>query len=317
MKIGLTGVLGKPSTRLSSHNAGYTFYAKSRLEEFFKSEVEVIEMSEAEDFDAIVLTEGVNFREGSYNLFGGVSDKLIENLKFLHSFLGKVYSFGPETIDYTGLVQKRISELVFTMPETIKISEDDFINSKFIIGDSHSLSVYEKGFGLSRNDGKTLHGFLTDGLSHYLPQEELDILRLYAGNIDIRHHICRLFSEGQEFKAVDRMVEDLENQLSDLTLEGVNSVEIVELLPIENESRKLPKTGYFEDKPFHGSWYLRDRAKNYFNHKLSEMCERNGFKFLKWPDMSNEFGELDFRFMEARQSVHISPKNYMFKDTFI
>lgn len=317
MKIGLTGVLGKPSTRLSSHNAGYTFYAKSRLEEFFKSEVEVIEMSEAEDFDAIVLTEGVNFREGSYNLFGGVSDKLIENLKCLHSFLGKVYSFGPETIDYTGLVQKRISELVFTMPETIKITEDDFINSKFIIGDSHSLSVYEKGFGLSRNDGKTLHGFLTEGIESFIPEGEIEIFRMYAGNIDVRHHLCRLFTEDEVFEAVDKMIGNLEAQLSDLMLDRVNSIELVELLPIENESRKLPKTGYFEGKPFHGDWAIRNAVRNYFNDKLEMICDRNNFKLLKWPDMTDLLGELDFGYMEARQSVHLAPKSYMFKETFI
>lgn len=274
-------------------------------------------MSEAEDYDAIVLTEGVNFREGSYNLFGGVSEKLIENLKCLHSFLGKVYSFGPETIDYTELVQKRIPELVFAMPETTKITENDFINSKFILGDSHSLSVYEKGFGLSRNDGKTLHGFLTEGIESFIPEGEIEIFRMYAGNIDVRHHLCRLFTRDGVFEAVDKMLLELEAQLLDLSLNRVNSIELVELLPIEDESRKLPKTGYFKGKPFHGSWYMRDRAKNYFNTKLSEMCERNGFRFLKWPDMTNVYGELDFKYMEARQSVHIAPKYYMFKETFI
>lgn len=317
MKIGLTGVLGKPSTRLSSHNAGYTFYAKSRLEEFFKSDVEVIDMSEAEDFDAIVLTEGVNFREGSYNLFGGVSDKLIDNLKRLHSFLGKVYTFGPETIDYAELVQKRIPGLVFTMPEMIKITEDDFINTKFIVGDSHSLSVYEKGFGLSRNDGKTLHGFLKKGIASYIPEGEIEILRMYAGNIDVRHHLCRLFSGDEVFEAVDRLIGDLEVQLLDLMLDRVNSIELVELLPIENESRKLPKTGYFKGKPFHGDWAARNAVRNYFNDRLAMICDRNGFKLLKWPDMTNQLGELDFRYMEARQSVHIAPKYYMFKETFI
>lgn len=317
MKIGLTGVLGKPSTRLSSHNAGYTFYAKSRLEEYFKNEVEVIEMTEAEDFDIIVLTEGVNFREGSYNLFGGVSEKLVENLEILHSFLGKVYSFGIETIDYSTLVEKRIPELVFVMPETTKISESDFINSKFILGDSHSLSVYEKGFGLSRNDGKTLHGFLSEGIENFIPEGEIEVFRMYAGNIDVRHHLCRLFTEDEVFKAVDKMLENLEAQLSDLTLDRVNSVELVELLPIENESRKLPKTGYFEGKPFHGDWAIRNAVRNHFIDKLEMICNRNNFKLLKWPNMTDILGELDFDYMEARQSVHLAPKSYMFKETFI
>lgn len=317
MKIGLTGILSKPSTRLSSHNAGNTFYVKSKIEEKFGLQVDIVDMEESEDFDTIVLTEGVNFRKGIFNLFGGVSEGLISRLRALDRFTGDLYSFGPEDIDYTPLVEKRIPDLEFKMPRITKLTENDFDCSRFILGDSHSLSVYEKGYALSRNDGKTLHGFLRDGIAKYLPTVDLDVFRFYAGNIDIRHHLCRLYSEGQEFKAIDSMIDDLENQLSDLTLEGVNSIEIVELLPIENESRKLPKTGYFEGKPFHGSWYLRDRAKNYFNLKLLEMCERNGFNFLKWPDMTNEYGELDFKYMEARQSVHIAPKYYMFKNTFI
>lgn len=313
MRIGLTGVLGKPSTRLSSHNGGYTYYILSRLEQFFGNPIEVIDIEDCFKYDIIVLTEGLNFREGIFNLFGGVSDKLVSNLEWLHSYPGDVYSFGPETIDYTSLVEKRNIPTIFTMPEVFKIDEIDFTEDKLILGDSHSLSVYERGWKLSRNDGKTMNGFLKEGLEEYV-DSSIKHLRFYAGNIDVRHHIGRLFNESNFEEMIDIQVSKLGEQLLDLKLD---SVQVVQLLPIENESRKIPKTGYFENKPFWGEWEFRNRIRDSFNRNLESMCKAYDFEFLTWPDMTNLMGELDFEYMEARQSVHLAPKYYMFKDTFI
>lgn len=315
MKIGLTGVLGKPSTRLSSHNGGYTHYTISRLEQFFGNVIEVIELEDSKNYDIIVLSEGLNFREGIFNLFGGVSEKLMANLEYLNDFPGDVYSFGPETIDYTKLVESRKIPVIFTMPEVFKIDETDYTEDKLILGDSHSLSVYERGWKLSRNDGKTLHGFLETGISSFL-DDSTKSLRFYAGNIDVRHHIIRHFGKNESSidAGIDMMVSRLGDQLLDLKLDNV---EIVELLPIETEARKIPKTGYFEGTPFFGSWEQRNQARTLFNYHLKSMCLSYGFTFLEWPDMTNILGELDTKYMEARQSVHLAPNYYMFKDTFI
>lgn len=314
MRIGLTGVLGKPSTRLSSHNGGYTYYILSRLEQFFGTAAEVIEMEDCFNYDIIVLTEGLNFREGVFNLFGGVTEKLISNLEWLNSYSGDVYSFGPETIDYTNLVKSRRIPTIFTMPEVFKIDEIDFHEDKLILGDSHSLSVYERGWKLSRNDGKTMNGFINERLENYVDVDRINHLRFYSGNIDIRHHICRLYKPQQRETMIDMQVSAIGEQLLDLKLE---SVEVVELLPIEHIGRKIPKTGFYDGKPYWGSWQERNDARHIMNYYLKDMCISYGFTFLEWPDMTNIIGELDEAYMESRQSVHLAPKSYMFKDTFI
>lgn len=314
MKIALSGILGKPSTRLSSHNAGYTFYVLSRLEQFFNQKVDVIDISESEEYDILVLTEGLNYREGVFNLFGGISDGLIANLQHLNNYLGALYSFGNETIDYTPLVEKRISNLAFSMPYCIKLTEEDITSDCVILGDSHSLSVYEKGYALYRNDGKTLNGFLKEGISSFIPNRKLKVFRFYAGNIDVRHHILRLFNIWNYEQEVIRLVIELESQLQKI---NADKIQVVELLPIENSERKLPKTGYFEGKPFYGTVEERQQVVEFFNAQLDMMCMMNGFTFLDWPDMTNLLGELDVAYMEARQSVHLAPSSYRYKETFI
>ena len=82
------------------------------------------------------------------------------------------------------------------------------------------------------------------------------------------------------------------------------------LLSIENESRKLLKTRYYKGTPFYGSWDVRNAIKDRFNETLEYVAEKNELGFLKWE--FNQNAELPFDKMEARQSVHIAPKHYMF-----
>lgn len=316
MKVGITGIINKPSTRTYSHNAGYTYYVIDRIRRYFglKTEVDVVDPFNMGFYDAIVLTEGINFREGIYNLFGGVSERLVENLKLLESYRGKIYSFGDEKIDYTTLVNKRIKNLEFKMPKVSKITELDFHEKNYIIGDSHSLSVYEPGFRLFKIDGTTLYRFNRDGFRSYIGPGEVETLRVYAGNIDIRHHLVRKYGENV-YSGIDELLEGLVNNIKSL---NPKHVELISLLPIENESRKIPKTGYYEGKPYHGTWIERHLAKEYFNKKLEEIALENGFKNINpWLDFENLLGELDFKYMESRQSVHIAPRFYPFKNTFI
>jgi hypothetical protein len=85
------------------------------------------------------------------------------------------------------------------------------------------------------------------------------------------------------------------------------NVTLTSLLPIENESRKLPKTGYFRGKPFSGSWAERSAAVEIFNNIL----ESTNFQVYKHPKaFYNEKNELTFDVMERPQSVHISPMHY-------
>lgn len=321
MNIAIVGILSNPSVSLRSHNAGNTYYVKSYIQ-YAYPEAQVSIMTEKDDWskaDILFITEGVNFREGVYNLFGGVSDELKHRLFMLMNFEGRIFSFGREKVYYWPLIVKRnipgferYSDLEIDEKIHRVLGIDSFTDS-LVLGDSHSLSVYSEGMDLDRNDGKTLHGFLKDGLRSYVG-ENYKMLRFYAGNIDVRHHICRMYREHERRAVIRTMVRDLGDQLEALNLERI---QVVELLPIENEERKLPKTGYFDGRPFWGSWEERNAVKDLFNAEILDMCLERGFEYLSWNGLTNIFGELDFSKMEGSSSVHLAPHFYMFKETFI
>lgn len=330
INIGLTGVLAKPSTSLSSHNAGYTFYIMSRLRALHPgANIEIFDLKDLSfmnTFDIVYLTEGLNFREGVFNLFGGVSADLERRLLNLCSLslFSTIRTFGPETIDYTPLVHKRLNGKVlgesWYMPNVKKIvdGEEGLKSTDLVLGDSHSLSVYYESAMLSRNDGKTLYSFLKDGIRNYVP-DYVENLTFYAGNIDVRHHICRIYED--ELDAAEE-AHLLAIRLIDALLEikyalDLKSISAVKLLPIESEDRKIPKTGWYENKPFSGSWLNRSMVRSVFNEALETHGKSSGLEILSFEGFENEKGELDQKFMEARQSVHIAPKYYMFGDSFI
>jgi hypothetical protein len=94
----------------------------------------------------------------------------------------------------------------------------------------------------------------------------------------------------------------------------LNNATLVNLLPIEHESRKLPGTGLYLKKPFFGTrkerMILRDTANRIMNN--------SGLNTLKWPDeWIDEDGMKMFEYMEPKQSVHLKPKYYMFANQFI
>ena len=83
---------------------------------------------------------------------------------------------------------------------------------------------------------------------------------------------------------------------------------VVETIGIEDESRELPKTGYFKGTPFYGSWELRQAVRNVFNGSLDLWLKGNQ---VKYPDyFFDESGKLKFDVMEVPGSIHISPEHY-------
>ena len=97
-------------------------------------------------------------------------------------------------------------------------------------------------------------------------------------------------------------------ELRESTKAGV--IRIWEPIPIENESRKLPKTGYYKGTPFYGSWAERTEIRNVFVEEL--LANRSpGLEIFQWTDkLRNAKGELDFEAMEKPQSVHLSRASY-------
>jgi len=278
-------------------------------------------------YDVMYVYHG-NDWSGGMNVFGGVKGfPYAFNTRNFSKFKGKVYSLAIDFPPYHEMIQERIDKAkekggeiqdewldvdianlkrMYETAETIKWVEK---TRNLVIGDSHSICMYRPGWMINSVPFKTLNGALNDGLVTYIesvgePDIDFDNVECYFGNIDIRHHLCRI--EGDRIKntmaLADRYIEAVESL-------PVKNVAIYELLPIEDESRKLPKSGYYKDKPFWGSWEERNECRLVFREQL-EMRATHA-KIIRWVDgLTNKNGQLDFDYMEKPQSIHLSRESY-------
>lgn len=301
MKIGMLNLLGSVPTRLNSHNAGWTLCLASIIKQRFGYEPTIMdEKSNFEDFKFIVINNGVNYKENVWNFFGGVSESTLIKLDKLKSYMGSLVSFN-EPINFNTLLNRKEIDSVPDKEVTV-LNTWDMPNS-LTIGDSHSLSIYDSG-GLKRIDGKTLHGFLKDPFL-YMPRKQYSSVTFYFGNIDIRFHVCRFGSMSDNVIELANKYTSFANNYSKkygciVNLQG--------LLPIEDESRKIPGTGMYKGKPYYGTQTMRDDARILFNSKLEEHSKFMRFYYLD-PWLKSP---LSFDDMEARQSVHVRPSSYKY-----
>lgn len=322
VKIGIAALVGKLSPKPQSHKSGWAFKLANQLTSAGYTDVTVITdvVTHWEDnFHVMLLEHGMEFK-GNFNIFGGANDDLYNQVVRLYSKGLRMYSLHHDMPCVGTLIEKRLktgSELFKTLEDRIgeakqicsQIPRVDRIEKtdKLCFGDSHSFSQYTPGFQTDRNDGLTLFGTLRRGIKSYIP-ENITELRIYLGNIDIRHHLMRQVNPSKALKDMMRMYEE---QLNELQESGVGRIEVIQALPIENESRPLPKTGYYKDAPFAGSWAERTELVQQFNQMVREMCERNGWFTWRHPDVYlNTFGELTFDVMEKPKSVHIAREYY-------
>lgn len=206
-----------------------------------------------------------------------------------------------------------------------------------VIGDSHSGSVYRPPAMILRKDGRTLSGILKKTVKREIAEfgstlstdkwckeayfgvdprfqpgegfklQDIESLTCYWGSIDVRHHLCR---EANPLQATRDLLKRYEQEL--LTLDG-RPIELVQLLPIEDESRVIPKTGYYEDAPFYGTRQQRMEVLRVFNDELAELAERHpGWTLYRWPKHWYEVDGVEFMntYMERPRSVHLAYKYY-------
>ena len=324
IKIGIDGLSGPISKRISNHNGAWAHKILNQCTNAGYTNIRILDKGEKlHEYDAIILYLGISY-EGTLNLFGGLGDDFCKKMIQLESYPGKLLCIQHEMPDLVDMVSKRLKnastsafakiidleELQKAVDRTEKFDRVEK-TTKLCFGDSHSFSMYQAGYMTSRNDGLTLFSILRDGVKEKILEksgintDDLTHLTFYAGNIDIRHHLCR--REDME-KATKVMVIYLADQLSKL---NIPNIEISHALPIENESRKLPKTGYYKDTPFYGSWQERTELVKIFNETVDSVCEQHGWKALSWPkNILNDKKELSFDAMEKPQSVHLSREFY-------
>jgi len=287
MKTGIIAILNNPATSENSHSAGMVNIVK----ESFDADV-LTDNDDWDEYDRLIVYHGVNFTAGKFNIIGGINEKVLIRAKKLNDFKKiKLTLDGFQLNNFSRVRKLNLYNDVNNL-ESIEFPK----KQNLVIGDSHSLSVWpDSTYEISRNDGKTLHGFLKLDLD----LSKYDHVIMYFGNIDLRFHLAR---QENPLKATKELFNKYIEYASKY------NVTLTMLLPIEDESRKIPKSGQYKGKNFYGSMELRKELRLAANKIILE----SGLPYLEWPTTFLDLnGNLSFEVMEPKQSVHIRPKFYM------
>ena len=287
MKIGIIGILNNPATSENSHSAGMV----NVVSKLFNADI-LSQNDNWNEYDNLIIYHGVNFKPNTFNIIGGINDEILLRAKLLSEYIGNIYSLDGFQLNEFSIKRKLNLYNNHKYFDIIQLPD----RNNLVIGDSHSISVWQDdSYTLSRNDGKTLYAFLKEerNLTKY------NNIIFYFGNIDVRFHLGRQSNPIQATK-----------ELFTKYCEYVSkyNATLVELLPIEDESRKIPKSGMYKGKPYYGNIELRKEIRNTAN----EIMFNSGLNILRWPSFfTDEKGNLKFEIMEHKQSVHIKPKYYI------
>lgn len=295
------------------------------------------------EFDKLYVYHG-NDWSGGLNLYGGTEGfPYAWNFRNMTLFKGHVVSLGIPFPDYHRQLQEKLAQDRgngrtpdpawdevdwdnLKRMESAPVLRYPHVTGNVVIGDSHSICMYRPGWVVNSVPYKTLRGALKQGLASFIldpydSPEQVENVEIYFGNIDLRHHFCRTETkEGTDlWPTPEELADEYFMQASLLyawdndAFSNLKSVGLYELLPCEEEARKLPQSGYFMKKPFWGSWEERMEARSKFNNRLELLCNRsnNGVKFIRWAEyLLNKKGELNLHAMEYKKSVHLSRMSY-------
>ena len=319
MKTLITSPFTPVSSNIHSHRAAQAaIYAEQLSAEFGNVHLDRTGDIHPDpgSFDQVYTYHG-NDWFGSLNLFGGMKnysniDKLIRYSKLK----APVYSLWIDHPKYSEMLKPRLDGDIhpdwhLVDWENLKKLEDTAITvreiettNRVVAGDSHAICMYRPGWFVNSVPFKTLHGAIKEGLQTFIEPHHR-IAEFYFGNIDVRHHLNRLPNMEQRTR---NLANRYHEQLAALNLTDVS---VYELLPIENESRVLPKTGYYKGSPFYGSWEQRNETRLIFKDEMKNLCAKSRVNFIEWVDpLLNDKGELDFECMEKPKSVHLSRNSY-------
>lgn len=339
MKAAIDLVGGNIPSSLFSHNAAWAHLRANQLRNL-GLDITVIDTNNKVDwssFNTIFIYHGINFKEAddkgrqALNLFGGANEanaKFYEKLGLPENDNVNYISLDYEMPDYGALCKQRKSEpgdywskvdwdKVSARCKNVPFVRDPglWVGSGKVrhltIGDSHSFSAYRPNSMVLRKDGRTMAGVIKKTIQkeitdHGYNLNDLDSLTCYYGNIDIRHHLCRNADPKQ---ALTYLLSQYE-----LSLKRLNKpIELVTPVPIEDESRKLPTTGFFNGTPFFGTRAQRMELVELMKDLLNEMVARNpGWSLFAWPEAWYKMDGIEFMetIMEKPRSVHLGRPFY-------
>lgn len=275
--------------------------------------------------DTLYFDHGVNTEIGTMNLFGGVSDQVVDRLEQIadnpslsivsldgqmpvKAYVDGLYKRVGQASTSPRLTKSLIREFESRLMKNVNnfVEQADFVTGSVCIGDSHSTAYAEKGQPVIRRNGLTLHsalkkdGFFRTTLGS-LP-ETIEKVTLVAGSIDIRHHI------GLKNDPMTAAV-DLAHGLIDLTSEYDFAFELAIPVPVETEDRRVPKTGWLNGRPFTGS--REDRLDWTLEFEDTLIVDYNGPLIRppwSWYEMDPE--QYAKEVMELASSFHIAPTHY-------
>lgn len=210
-------------------------------------------------------------------------------------------------VTFTTPYQGRTKDLWIKQCQGIK-----HIHDRLVIGDSHAPSAYIPKSLILRKDGRTLNGIIKKGIKKEITDfgydyDQVKSLVCYWGNIDVRHHICRT---PNHVTAVNELINAYEKELLKHHDAG-KKIELVSLLPIEDESRKLPSTGCYLGTPFFGSRAERQAVVKHINEAFAALADLHGWTLFKWPESWYSMDGISFfDKMEKPRSVHLARKYY-------
>ena len=272
--------------------------------------------------DTVYVDHGVNFG-GTLNLFGGAGKDVFDRINIVMA-CKNVFSLDHDMPDYGAQLKKRIGakttyegiteEWCDTVSSRIKtitsLKQENLklpILSGITLGDSHSISFSRAYDHVLRNDGKTLHGALKEGLKNmFRGLTPFGDITLSFGSIDIRHHLLRHDFDLKEF------VGEYVRQGNELKELYNCEVSFAAPVPVEFEGRRLPKTGYYKKTPFFGSREERSALTNNFIEEL----HNNKVKVVQPPEFWYTMDPEKYAttYMEFGGSVHIAPPFYRRND---
>jgi len=303
MLVGLVSMMGNVGATLNSQGGGYGLIQTKMLWDNHPHDTVDVNPSPSTwgTYDLLYICEGVNFVEGTFNVPGGPQPLHTEKMKAIAEFKGEL-RYSNSIFDFNKFNQRLKVEGTF--PETNTISwyntflAHGLVSRKGVVGDSHALSVWKPGHSLDFTAGRTLHGFLKRETVEEI-NSRFDEVTLYFGNIDLRFHLMRQENPQQATADLFNRYVEFAKQLKKATL--------VELLPVEHESRKIPGTGLYKKQPFFGTREERMQVREIAN----EIINNSGLEVIQWPsEWIDADGTKMLDILEMKQSVHLRPKHY-------